>query len=30
MLYLNPKALPMLQKNIDSFIKLATSRPTAG
>jgi carboxypeptidase C (cathepsin A) len=30
MLYLNPKAMPMLQKNIDSFIKLATSRPTAG
>ncbi len=26
MLYLNPKALPMLQKNIDSFIASATSR----
>jgi carboxypeptidase C (cathepsin A) len=26
MLYVNPKALPMLQKNIDSFIAMATSR----
>ena len=26
MLYVNPKALPMLQKNIGSFIAMATSR----
>jgi carboxypeptidase C (cathepsin A) len=30
MLYLNPKAMPMLQKNIDSFITAATSPGTNG
>lgn len=30
MLYVNLKAMPALQKNIDSFIALATAKPAAG